>query len=121
MILTRLLPRLVSSSAHSYSSISAPPLSYFYPSFLQLFTPNFSSTPGPVRKMPFHAAADALQPPLKDLVLKVDVPDYAGRTEKDKVEVAQWVEKVAKGEVGKEADLKVRILVDRACASFTLL
>ncbi|KAL1737127.1 nucleic acid-binding protein [Schizophyllum commune] len=106
MILTRLLPRLVSSSAHSYSSISAPPLSYFYPSFLQLFTPNFTSNPAPVRKMPFHAAADALQSPLKDLVLKVDAPDYAGRTEKDKAEVAQWVEKVAKGEVRKEADLK---------------
>ncbi|KAL1748557.1 hypothetical protein HDZ31DRAFT_29356 [Schizophyllum fasciatum] len=56
--------------------------------------------------MPFHAAADALQAPLKDLVLNVDAPDYAGRTEKDKAEVAQWVERVAKGELAKEADLK---------------
>ncbi|TRM66409.1 hypothetical protein BD626DRAFT_556294 [Schizophyllum amplum] len=103
MILTRLVPRLLSSSAHSYSSVAAYPPSFFYPSFLQLFTPNFTYR---ARKMPFHAAADALQPPLKDLVLKVDAPAYAGQTEKDQAEVTQWVDKIAKGAVGKEADLK---------------
>ena len=46
---------------------------------------------------------------------KTDV-DLPALSEKDKAEVAQWVEKVAKGEVGKEADLKVRILVDRTGA-----
>ena len=47
-----------------------------------------------------------LHSPLKELVSTVADADY-GKSEKDKAEVTEWIEKVAVGEVIKPEGLKV--------------
>ena len=64
------------------------------------------------RTMSVQAALAKLPSPLKDLVsaaAHVGSEDF-GKSEKDKAEVAQWIDKVAQGDVAKPENFKVRTL-----------
>jgi hypothetical protein len=59
--------------------------------------------------MASQASIQKLGSPLKELVLgalPTGAEDF-GESEKDKVEVGEWIEKVAQGEIGKAEGLKV--------------
>ena len=63
-----------------------------------------------LRKMSAQAALSRLPSPLKDLVAGAaqgGSEDF-GRSEKDKAEVSQWLEKVVQGDVAKHENFKVR-------------
>ncbi len=59
--------------------------------------------------MSIQAALAKLAPPLRDLVSAAapDGSESFGKSEKDKAEVAQWIDKVAQGDVAKAENLKV--------------
>ena len=63
-----------------------------------------------LRKMSAHSALAKLPSPLKDLVSAAtqDGSEDFGRSEKDKAEVAEWLDKVAQGNVAKPENFKVR-------------
>ena len=63
--------------------------------------------------MSVQAALAKLAPPLRDLVAAAaqDGSEDFGKSEKDKAEVAQWIDKVAQGDVAKAENLKVRGIV----------
>ena len=68
--------------------------------------------------MSVQAALAKLTPPLRDLVAAAaqDGSEDFGKSEKDKAEVAQWIDKVAQGDVAKPENFKVRVLVrDGGC------
>ncbi|KAI1789594.1 nucleic acid-binding protein [Ganoderma leucocontextum] len=58
--------------------------------------------------MSVQAALAKLAPPLRDLVSAAapDGSESFGKSEKDKVEVAQWIDKVAQGDVAKAENLE---------------
>jgi aminoacyl tRNA synthase complex-interacting multifunctional protein 1 len=61
--------------------------------------------------MTSQAAISKLPSPLKELVLsavKADDGQAFGTSEKEKAEVADWIEKVAAGDVAKAETLKVK-------------
>ena len=62
------------------------------------------------RKMSAQAALAKLPSPLRDLVTSAaqDGSEDFGRSEKDKAEVSQWLEKVVQGDVAKPENFKVR-------------
>lgn len=62
-----------------------------------------------LRKMSAQAALAKLAPPLRDLVSAAapDGSESFGKSEKDQAEVAQWIDKVAQGDVAKAENLKV--------------
>ena len=71
-----------------------------------------------LRKMSVQAALAKLPSPLKDLVTGAaqDGSEDFGKSEKDKAEVAEWIDKVAQGDVAKPENFKVRVLVrDGGC------
>ena len=59
--------------------------------------------------MSVQAALAKLTPPLRDLVAAAaqDGSEDFGRSEKDKAEVSQWLEKVVQGDVAKPENFKV--------------
>lgn len=65
------------------------------------------------------AALAKLPSPLRDLVAGAaqDGSEDFGKSEKDKAEVAEWIDKVAQGDVAKPESLKVSIanLAQRPC------
>ena len=84
---------------------------------LRLFTFNRD----PITKtMASASALTKLPTPLRDLVANA-APDGAsdfGKSEKDKAEVTQWIEKIAEGSVAKPENLKVSTLAARVrCGS----
>ena len=68
-----------------------------------------------VRKMASAAAISKLHVPLRDLVASAasDGQQDFGKTEKDKTEVAEWIEQIAQGDFTKPGNLKVRIRLVR--------
>jgi aminoacyl tRNA synthase complex-interacting multifunctional protein 1 len=56
------------------------------------------------------AASAKLHSPLQELVTGV-ADAHHGKSEKDKTEVSEWIEKVAAGKVAKSDSLKVRLIV----------
>ena len=70
--------------------------------------------------MSVQAALAKLPSPLKDLVtgaVQGGSEDF-GKSEKDKAEVTQWIEKIAEGSVAKPENLKVSTLAARVrCGS----
>ena len=69
-----------------------------------------------VKTMSSAAVVSKLQSPLRDLVLGAtqDGSQDFGKSEKDKAEVAGWIEKVAQGDVVKPEALKVLDVEPRA-------
>ena len=68
--------------------------------------------------MSVQASLANLPSPLKDLVTGAaqDGSEDFGKSEKDKAEVAEWIDKVAQGDVAKPENFKVRVLVrDGGC------
>ena len=68
--------------------------------------------------MSVQTALAKLPSPLKDLVTGAaqDGSEDFGKSEKDKAEVAEWIDKVAQGDVAKPENFKVRVLVrDGGC------
>lgn len=60
------------------------------------------------------AALAKLPAPLKDLVAGAaqDGSEAFGKSEKDKAEVADWIDKVAHGDVAKAENLKVCLIAE---------
>ena len=70
--------------------------------------------------MSVQAALAKLTPPIRDLVAVAaqDGSEDFGKSEKDKAEVTQWIEKIAEGSVAKPENLKVSTLAARVrCGS----
>ena len=57
--------------------------------------------------MSLEAMAASLLSPIKELVL--DSKENIGKTDTDKAEVSDWLEKVSKGNIVKDDNLKVHI------------
>ena len=59
--------------------------------------------------MSAQATLAKLTPLLRDLVsaAALDGSESFGKSEKDKVEVAQWIDKIAQGDIAKAENLKV--------------
>ena len=70
------------------------------------------SPPVLLRKMSAQATLAKLTPLLRDLVsaAALDGSESFGKSEKDKVEVAQWIDKIAQGDIAKAENLEVYYL-----------
>ena len=82
---------------------------------LRLFTFNRDPLSTITKTMASASALTKLPTPLRDLVANA-APDGAsdfGKSEKDKAEVTQWIEKIAEGSVAKPENLKVSTLAAR--------
>ena len=78
---------------------------------LRLFTLTRDPLSTITKTMASTAALTKLPTPIRDLVANA-APDGAsdfGKSEKDKAEVTQWIEKIAEGSVAKPESLKVSI------------
>ena len=66
-----------------------------------------------LRKMSVQTALAKLPSPLKDLVTGAaqDGSEDFGKSEKDKAEVAEWIDKVAQGDLARPENFKVRVLI----------
>ncbi len=66
-----------------------------------------------LRKMSAQAALAKLPAPLRDLVTDAakDGSEDFGKSEKDKAEVAEWIDKVAQGDVAKPENFKARMVI----------
>jgi hypothetical protein len=69
--------------------------------------------------MSFQSAIANLSAPTKDLVLKATAngTELLGETEADQASVNGWIEKAAQGDIVKEGNLKVRLLVRKGIQS----
>ena len=78
---------------------------------LQYFTHIWDPLPLLTRTMASTTAVAKLPVPLRDLVANAatDGSSDFGKSEKDKAEVTEWIEKIAEGEVVKPQNLKVRV------------
>jgi len=59
--------------------------------------------------MSFQDSVSKLSSPVKELVQAVAQPETSlvGKTEKDQAEIAQWIDKVAQGDLVKAENIKV--------------